>query len=214
MASLETASKASQSLETKSRILKSALKLFNERGSDSVTTHTIADAAELSPGNLYYHFKNKAAIVRALFYEIEIFSINKWREKSPAHREVRFSDFMQFYFGSLLKYRFFFREFASILKNDPILAREWRTIYERLFAVMKESLKGWVNQGLMIPFRSSEDEDAFIETVWILAAFSQVHCEARGKTSKAMEETSVRYLAKFLYPYHTEKGRRTIDLYL
>lgn len=210
----ELSAKASQTLETKTRILKAALKLFNDLGSDSVTTHDIASKAEISPGNLYYHFKNKSSIIRALFYEIEIFSINKWREKSPAHREVRFSDFMQFYFGSLSSYKFFFREFSSILKNDPILAREWQQIYERLFVVMKESLKGWVTQGLIIPFKSSEDEDAFIETIWIMAAFAQVHCEARGNSAKKVAEQSQHYLAKFLYPYHTDKGQRTIDLYL
>lgn len=214
MSNSDTISKASQTLETKARILKAALKLFNDLGSDAVTTHDIAKQADLSPGNLYYHFKNKNAIIRALFYEIDIFSINKWREKSPAHREVRFSDFMQFYFGSLTKYKFFFREFSSILKNDPILAKEWRHIYDRLFAVMKESLKGWIDQGLIKKFESSEDEDIFIETIWILAGFAQVHCEARWHTNKKASEESQRYLARFLYPYHTGKGQRTIDLYL
>lgn len=206
--------KASQTLETKDRILKAALQLFNELGSDAVTTHDIAAKADLSPGNLYYHFKNKNAIIRALFYEIDLFSINKWREKSPAHREVRFSDFMQFYFGNLSKYRFFFREFSSILKNDPILAREWQDRYNRLFAVMKDSLQGWVKQGLIKPFRSSEAEDIFIETVWILAGFSQVHLEARQVTSRNLSTESQKYMIHFLYPYHTKQGQRTIDLYL
>lgn len=214
MTPTKTITKASQALETKARILKAALKLFNELGSDSVTTHDIANKAELSPGNLYYHYSSKNAIIRALFYEIEVFSVNKWREKSPHHREVSFADFMQFYFGSLSKYKFFFREFSSILKNDSILAREWQQVYDRLFSVMKESLKGWVKQGLIIPFSSEDKEDAFIETVWVLASFSQVHCEARGISSKKISEQSQYYLAQFLYPYHTEKGQRTIDLYL
>ncbi|MBX2986989.1 MAG: TetR/AcrR family transcriptional regulator [Bdellovibrionaceae bacterium] len=214
MTEKELSAKASQSLETKSRILKAALKLFNESGSDAVTTHDIAEQAQLSPGNLYYHFKNKNAIIRALFYEIEIFSVMKWREKSPAHREVRFADFMSFYFGGLAKHKFFFRELASILKNDPILAREWRGVYERLFSVMKESLQGWVKQGLIKPFRQPEEEDIFIETIWILAGFSQVHHEARHGFKKNVSEESQRLLARFLYPYHTEKGQRAIELYL
>ena len=211
----EISGKTAQTIETKKRILKAALKLFNELGTESVTTHDIAKGAEISPGNLYYHFKNKEAIIRALFYEIEIFSINDWWEKSPAHREVRFADFMQFYFGSLVKHRFFFREFSLILRKDPILAREWKGIYDRLFSVMREALNGWVKQGLIRPFKTAKDGDIFIETIWIIAAFSQVHLEARNAKSKQdLVQEGNRYLAKFLYPYHTEKGQRVIDMYL
>lgn len=210
----ELSGKMAQTLETKSRILKAALKLFNEEGTDSITTHDIAHQADISPGNLYYHFKNKQAIIRALFYEIEVFSITEWWEKSPNHKDVRFADFMQFYFGSLSKYRFFFRDFSSILSNDPILAREWKSKYLRLFSVMQEVLHGWVKQGLIKPFRSAKEADIFIESVWVLAAFSQVHLEALGKSKSGSLEEANKYVARFLYPYHTEKGQRVIDLYL
>lgn len=207
--------KSSQSLETQERILKAALKLFNEKGSDSVTTHDIAEEAGISPGNLYYHFKNKAAIIRSLFFKIEVFSVNKWHEKSPAHREIRFSDFMQFYFGGLSTYKFFFKEFSALLEKDPILAREWKSAYERLFSVMQETLKGWIAQGLIKPFRRQEDADAFLETIWILAAFSEGHLATRlGSSKKTAGARSTQCLVKFLYPYHTEKGQRVLDLYL
>ncbi|MEQ1783280.1 MAG: helix-turn-helix domain-containing protein, partial [Hyphomonadaceae bacterium] len=56
--------------DTKSRILDTALALFNERGVANVTTNHIAEALNMSPGNLYYHFRNKAEIVRELFARI------------------------------------------------------------------------------------------------------------------------------------------------
>lgn len=207
--------KKSQTQETKNRILKAALKLFNEKGVHSVTTHDIAAAADISSGNLYYHYKNKQAIIRDLFYQIEIFSINQWWGNSPASREVRFSDFMQFYFGSLQKYRFFFREFSVLLAEDKVLAKAWSDIYSRLFSVMQETLNGWVKKGLIKPFSSEKDAGIFIETIWILSAYSQVHIESKKPVSeKALDDERSKYLAKFLYPYHTAKGQRVIDLYL
>ena len=68
--------------DTKSRILDKALELFNERGTANVTTNHIAEALGMSPGNLYYHYRNKAEIVRGLFARI----IAAWSEASPGTR--------------------------------------------------------------------------------------------------------------------------------
>ena len=44
---------------TYNRILDAALKLFNEESERATTTNHIAAHLAISPGNLYYHFRNK-----------------------------------------------------------------------------------------------------------------------------------------------------------
>src|SRR5215469_196209 len=53
-------------MNTKERIIEMAIRLFNEQGTAAISTNHIAQALSMSPGNLYYHFRNKEEILRAI----------------------------------------------------------------------------------------------------------------------------------------------------
>ena len=53
-------------LKTRDRILQASLELFNTQGERSVSTNHLAAHLGISPGNLYYHFRNKQAIIAEL----------------------------------------------------------------------------------------------------------------------------------------------------
>lgn len=59
-------------LKTRDRILEKALILFNEKGTAAVTTNHIASAMGISPGNLYYHFRNREEIIQNIFSVMEV----------------------------------------------------------------------------------------------------------------------------------------------
>lgn len=201
-----------QALQTQSHILKAARDLFNDGGVHQVTTHAIAERAGISPGNLYYHFKNKEEIIRTLFWQMEIFSTTHWAGRGPLNPKEGLTGFMRFFFGELSRYRFFFREFASLLRNDPILAKLWHLRYEQLFDAMRATARLWVDAGILKPFKSPQDIEAFIENFWTLANFAGVHLENRQPAAGLLDPQTL--LVRYLYPYHTEKGQRVLDLYL
>ncbi|GLC96669.1 hypothetical protein Tamer19_60780 [Cupriavidus sp. TA19] len=56
---------------TRNRILEFSLRQLNELGAPSVTTTSIAEGMGISPGLLYYHFRNKYDIINSLFESFE-----------------------------------------------------------------------------------------------------------------------------------------------
>ena len=106
--------------DTKARILDAALALFNEQGTANVTTNHIAEALGMSPGNLYYHYRNKAEIVRALFSRIQAewatnYAVPPATMPNPEMAEAM----MAGNFEIQARYRFFFRDLTLLLNADP-----------------------------------------------------------------------------------------------
>jgi len=54
-------------IKTRELILDVALILFNDRGESIVTSVDLANEMNISPGNLYYHFKGKEEVVEELY---------------------------------------------------------------------------------------------------------------------------------------------------
>ncbi|GJL95111.1 MAG: TetR family transcriptional regulator [Hyphococcus sp.] len=109
-------------IKTRDRILQTALALFNEEGEAQVSTVDIAGVMEISPGNLYYHFRGKEAIIEALFdnFEEEIRQVLS----APIKRPLAIDDnwiFIYIIFEEINDFRFFYYGLASILERCPDL---------------------------------------------------------------------------------------------
>lgn len=117
---------------TRERILGLALRLFNDIGEPNVTTSAIADEMGISPGNLYYHFRNKDDIVNALFEQFER-EIDRLLD-APVPEDVGFEDawlFLHLLFESIWRYRFFYRDLNDLLSRNRRLEMHFRSILER-----------------------------------------------------------------------------------
>ena len=98
-------------MKTRERILVTSLLLFNEEGEPNVTTVDISNEMEISPGNLYYHFKGKEAIIEALFlrFEAELSEILH----APLEKALSVEDswfYLYVVFEEIYNFRFFYRD--------------------------------------------------------------------------------------------------------
>lgn len=110
---------------TKERILDTALGLFNRHGERAVSTNHIAEALGISPGNLYYHYRNKTAIVSALFDRYQQ-RLQSW---IPVPRgPLTWQDKMRYFEGvlqAMWEGRFLHRDLAHFLHQDADLRRRY-----------------------------------------------------------------------------------------
>jgi len=59
-------SKPTKADRTRARLIEVAKRLYQEHGSDQVTVRRIAAAAKIEAGSIYYHFKSRDEIMRAV----------------------------------------------------------------------------------------------------------------------------------------------------
>lgn len=119
-------------MKTKDRILATALDLFNAQGTAAVSTNHIAEAMGISPGNLYYHYPNKSAIIRALFeqqfdHADQIFDLST--DRLPTVADV--SALVKANFSMLYQYRFIYREMLALLRADSELHQRYLVVRQR-----------------------------------------------------------------------------------
>ncbi|GGY75462.1 TetR/AcrR family transcriptional regulator [Streptomyces nitrosporeus] len=70
MAKEEKTAKAPKSEQTRTLILETALRLFEERGYDRTTMRAVAQEAGVSVGNAYYYFTSKEHLVQSFYDRI------------------------------------------------------------------------------------------------------------------------------------------------
>jgi len=129
---------------TRERILELSLRLFNDFGEPNVNTTIIAEEMNISPGNLYYHFKNKDDIINCIFQQFE-------REIDelltlPASRRPNVEDawlFLHLLFELIWKYRFFYRDLNNLLINNRMLELRFKTLLAQ-----KTKTARWLCEGL------------------------------------------------------------------
>jgi AcrR family transcriptional regulator len=190
----------------RSDILRAALALFNERGTAVVTTNHIAAHIGISVGNLYWHFRDKEAIIRALFEELRASFDVVWA--IPSSKDEAFAAAvaaLRRSFAAAWEYRFLYRELAALTQADPELKRLNVATRAKRQGEIRAFLDGLCSAG-MLRFPDDETRDRVEELAWLLTAFWLPHVDLRDGniTKRAVLEGTNALLALFL-PYATKE---------
>jgi AcrR family transcriptional regulator len=157
---------------TRERIVETSLQLFNRDGAPNVTTADIADEMGISPGNLYYHFRNKDQII------VELFAAFEQRLNSlfaaPAGRLADVEDLwlvLHLLFEAMWDYRFVYRDLDEMLSRNPRLESRFSRLVERGRRTTQKLCADMVAAGAMEASDSEiaalADNVALVATYWM-----------------------------------------------
>jgi AcrR family transcriptional regulator len=198
---------------TRERIVETALELFNRFGEPHITTADIAGEMEISPGNLYYHFRNKDEIIAELFTSFERRLDDLFAQ--PEGRAASVEDlwlFLHLLFEAMWDHRFLFRDLDEILSRSRKLGSRFALIMRRGSRTVIELCRGLVATGSM---RASEREiSALAENVGLVAtywiSYQKISAGERANDAVSLDRAAYQVLA-LIAPFLRGDARELVE---
>ncbi|WP_224999948.1 TetR/AcrR family transcriptional regulator [Cesiribacter sp. SM1] len=199
-------------MSTQDRILDTALTLFNNKGIASVSMRAVAAGARMSVGNLTYHFPNRDSLVQGLLNRL-IKELNAKIEETPQPKlwlELIWEALLNSY-QIQQRYQFIMLDLVHMLRKYPTILEQFRQNYDHRRQEYSFILQALVQVGELMSEPESGHYDRYILPQ--LYCISDFWLSEAALLYKGPEDEKAAYYARMcmalLYPYLTEKGRRS-----
>jgi AcrR family transcriptional regulator len=200
-------------LPNRERIIDAAIALFNEQGTGPVSTNHIAQAIDISPGNLYYHFRNKEEIIRAIYARLR----PAWEAASalPADRPPTVADLRRIladHARVVWAYRFYYRELPALMRRDPELAGEYREVRRAALINIETLLRQCVEAEVLVVPDADSALPELAQVCWVLADFWLPFAELGDDPVGPDDlDRGVTLVLRVLRPYFTASTEADLD---
>ena len=132
---------------TAQRILEVTLDLFNRFGEPNVSTTAISAELGISPGNLYYHYPAKDALINTLFDQYEEALNGLLQASDSVHNVEDAWFFLHTLFELIWEYRFLYRDLNDLLSKNRRLETHFQWVLKNKTRAVKAMLDGLSRAG-------------------------------------------------------------------
>ncbi|WP_341216486.1 TetR/AcrR family transcriptional regulator [uncultured Wocania sp.] len=192
-------------MKTKQKIINQAIISFNAHGIKNITKRDIAKSLSISVGNLDYHYKNKEALLKAIYKQMrrDISEVYMAKDIDPfiQFNELllaleKLNDTYSFFNLDLLEISRNFKEVDTLLKKTFLIRREQVAYFIKLFKEY-DYFKPEINEGMYMRLQ---------KTMRILITFWKSQQEILSNYTSTKSEDMSLYIWELLLPHMTEKG--------
>ena len=195
--------------KNRERILTASIELFNQSGVVAITTNHIAEHLQISPGNLYFHFRNKEEIIQELFDQMCRAVYDVWMVQRKLHTFASPREMMEATFTVFFDYRFFHREMYHLRRKDPVLARKWKTHINKSARLLQAYYAYWVKMGVMAKVDDPAEKRMISDVVLITSSsFLQFFESPQKPATKRAIHQGVDHILRLLMPYYAESHKK------
>jgi len=156
-------------VNTKDKIIVTAIKLFNLHGTKAISTNHIAKEMGISPGNLYYYFRSKNDIIRSISddFSNELGSVFKIQLDTIADFSSNLTSLFNRFFRIQQSYQFLFLEGVHLAKQDSRLLDNYTNLRSLIKKGYHELLSNLVKIKVM-KSQSLSIIDDLLDAQWII----------------------------------------------
>ena len=198
---------------TYSRIVEASLMLFNEEGERNISTNHIAAHLGISPGNLYYHFRNKDEIIVQLFKRYSEDLLQYLRRVVLPKNVCDAIRYMAGIYDVMWRYRFLFSDVNALLARSAELLGEHNNFtHAKVSPLLVELLTQLNKEGIIRADATAMNDLAL--NIWMITKYwFDFDGSLRGR-AKLTEDSKVRGVQRtlsLLRPYLIESQVAEFD---
>ncbi|MBX2877258.1 MAG: TetR/AcrR family transcriptional regulator [Saprospiraceae bacterium] len=193
-------------LNTKQKIIKASIRLFNENGLANVRLQQIANEIGISPGNLAYHFRNKEAIIEAVNEDLHQEAAEILSTYRIYPNLIDFDNQLSKYFSFIQKYPFYFLDMLEIQRHYPEIQSKRLPQVCKMISQIHKRFDFNQNRGLIQAEPQPGVYKSVSDAIWVLITFWVPQHLIRG-TETFMDVSEFKQMIwNQIHPYFTEQG--------
>lgn len=196
---------------TKTQIIETALRLFNQWGVAKTSTRKIADEMGIAHGNLTYHYLKKEEMIEVLYEQMR----EEMEGKITPSQSIDFKFVQQlfaYYYQFQYRYRFFFLDIVEINRQFPAIAKRHLDTQQKRVSEGVALIEALVSGGWLVPAPRPDTYAQVSHMVWFINNFWMGQQWVFGQKPEPTDtQATLDMIWQLLMPYFTPKGWKAYE---